>query len=318
MTNNELAIAKKDVVDVVENKVQDFMKRGELQLPENYSPHNAMKSAWLTLQEVETSDRKPALSACSKNSIANALLDMVVQGLNPSKNQCYFIPYGNKLICQRSYFGTMAVAKMVDPSIEEIVAEVVYEGDTLKYKIEKGKKVIAEHLQELESVDSGKVKAAYCMVIDTNGEVKKTEIMTMEEIKKSWGMSKMKPLDDKGNVKASSTHGKFTADMCKRTVINKTVKPIINSSSDSHLLLEHFNRADEERAEEDIAQEIEENANSEVLDIEAEVVSNEVDGDSQQENTQTEAPENEEKEEAEEAPAESEPKQQTIDNEPNF
>ena len=309
MTNNELAIAKKDVVDVVENKVQDFLKRGELQLPPDYSPHNAMKSAWLTLQEVETSDRKPALSVCSKNSIANALLDMVVQGLNPSKNQCYFIPYGKKLICQRSYFGTMAVAKLVDPTIEEIVAEVVYEGDTLKYKIERGKKIIAEHLQEIENIDSKNIKAAYCIVIDTNGEVKKTEIMTMDEIKKSWGMSKMKPLDDKGNVKASSTHGKFMADMCKRTVINKTVKPIINSSSDSHLLLEHFNRADEERAEEDIAQEIDENANSVTIDIDSIDVSTEDD---------SEIEEEEEEEEAEEAPAESKPKQQSIENEEDF
>ncbi len=269
MSKDQLALIKKDTVDVVAERVRAFQEKGELCLPENYSPENAMKSAWLLLQETETRDKKPVLAACTKNSIANSLLDMVVQGLNPAKNQCYFIPYGDKLSCQRSYFGTMAVAKMVNPSIKEIVAEVVYEGDTLKYKIDRGKKVIAEHMQELENVDSSKIKAAYCMVIDHEGQVVSTEIMTMEQIKQAWRQSKMSPLDEKGNVKSSSTHGKFTAEMAKRTVINKTCKPIVNASSDSHLFRKSFNRADEVRAEEDIAQEIEDNANSETIDIEA-------------------------------------------------
>ncbi len=72
-----------------------------------------MKSAWLILQAAVDKDKKPVLEVCSKNSIANALLDMVVQGLNPAKKQCYFIAYGNGLACQRSYFGTMAVTKQV-------------------------------------------------------------------------------------------------------------------------------------------------------------------------------------------------------------
>ena len=44
---NTLALIKKDVVDVVGKKVQEFVSRGELHLPPNYSVENAMKSAWL-------------------------------------------------------------------------------------------------------------------------------------------------------------------------------------------------------------------------------------------------------------------------------
>lgn len=264
---NQLALLKKDTVDVVANRIRQFQEKGELHLPANYSPENAMKSAWLILQSTLDRDKKPVLQVCTKDSIANALLDMVVQGLNPAKKQGYFIAYGKQLVFQRSYFGTMALAKQVDDTIQDIIAEVVYEGDTFKYRINRGKKEVTEHEQSLENVNGQKIKAAYCIIIDKNGEVKRTEIMTIDEIKQAWRQSQMKPVDEKGNIKADSTHGKFTAEMCKKTVINKACKAIINSSSDSHLFKQSFNRTSEVIAEEEMAQEIAEQANGEVIDI---------------------------------------------------
>jgi recombination protein RecT len=267
-----LAIMKKDVVDVVEARVRQFKQSGELQFPANYSPENAMKSAWLTLQGISDRNGKPALEVCTKDSVANSLLDMVVQGLTPAKKQGYFIVYGNKLVFQRSYFGTMAVAKQVDSSIEDIFAEVVYEGDAFKYRINRGKKEITEHEQALENINGGKIKAAYCLIVNKDGEVKRTEIMTMDEIKQAWKQSQMRPVDEKGNIKAGSTHDKFTAEMCKKTVINRACKAIINSSSDSNLFKRSFNRADEIATEEKVEQEIIENANGDIIDIAPEVV----------------------------------------------
>lgn len=264
---NQLALLKKDTVDVVANRIRQFQEKGELHLPANYSPENAMKSAWLILQSTLDRDKKPVLQVCTKDSIANALLDMVVQGLNPAKKQGYFIAYGKQLVFQRSYFGTMALAKQVDDTIQDIIAEVVYDGDTFKYRINRGKKEVTEHEQSLENVNGQKIKAAYCIIIDKNGEVKRTEIMTIDEIKQAWRQSQMKPVDEKGNIKADSTHGKFTAEMCKKTVINKACKAIINSSSDSHLFKQSFNRTSEVIAEEEMAQEIAEQANGEVIDI---------------------------------------------------
>jgi len=72
-------------------------------------------------------------------------------------------------------------------------------------------------------------------------------------------------------VKESSTHGKFTADMAMKTVINKTCKAIINSSSDNALLLETMKRNDELADRASAEAEIEALANTgEVLEIEAE------------------------------------------------
>lgn len=266
--NNSLALIKQNTVDVVANRVRQFQANKELHLPANYSPDNAMKSAWLILQELKDKNDKLALQTCTSASIANSLLDMVVQGLNPAKKQCYFIAYGKNLVCQRSYFGTMALAKQVDSRIDDIVAEVVYQGDKLTYKIVKGKKVVTDHEQSLENINGGKIIAAYCMVLDKNGEVMRCEIQTMGQIKQAWKQSRKKPVDDNDNIKAGSTHGKFTAEMAMKTVINKTCKPIINSSADNHLLIESARRAEETIDEAEFAEEVEEHANGEVIDVE--------------------------------------------------
>jgi len=264
----QLEIVKKSVVDVVKHKVNEFITSGELFLPKNYSPDNAMKAAWLILQSTVDKDGRRALEICTRDSIANALLDMVVQGLNPLKKQNYFIVYGKTLTCQRSYFGSMAVAQMVDPRISEFAYAVVYEGDTFKYGIKLGKKTVTEHEQDIQNVDKKKIIAAYCIALDKEGNPFRTEIMTIDEIKQAWKQSKMNPIDDKGNVKENSTHGKFSADMALKTVINKCCKAIINASSDNALLLDKINR-NEDLADRAAAEaEIEEEANSgDVIDI---------------------------------------------------
>jgi recombination protein RecT len=83
--SNQLQLIKKDVVDVVENKIKEFKQKGEIYFPPNYSPGNAMKSAWLILQETQDKNGNLVLEACDRNTVANALLDMVVQGLSPAK-----------------------------------------------------------------------------------------------------------------------------------------------------------------------------------------------------------------------------------------
>jgi recombination protein RecT len=259
-------LVKRETIDIVTARVKQFQNNGELFFPPNYSPENALKSAWLMLQEVQDKNYKPALQVCTKESIANALLSMVVQGLNPDKKQCYFIVYGNKLQMQRSYFGSMTVAKAVDPDIEEIYADVVYEGDGFKYSKVRGRTTIVEHTQTIENVKKDKIIAAYCMVLYKSGKEEST-IMTFDEIKQAWKQSKMGVFDDKGNLKSGGTHDKFTAEMCKKTVINRACKPIINSSDDSNLMARFAKQEYSEMAEADAEEEILDNANTEYIDV---------------------------------------------------
>jgi recombination protein RecT len=264
---NTLALIKKDVVDVVGKKVQEFVSRGELHLPPNYSVENAMKSAWLILQNTFDKDKRPVLQVCTKDSIANSLLDMAVQGLNPAKKQGYFIAYGKQLVFQRSYFGTMAVTKRA-AGAKDIFAEVVYKGDEFEYSIQRGNKIITKHVQKVENVDPGNIVAAYCTIV-FDDDRQFTDIMTWPEIQKAWSKSKMNP------DKEGSTHKEFAQEMARKTVINRACKRYLNSSDDGSLLMYHVNRADEVAAEAEVEAEIEENANQELIDVDYEVMDEE-------------------------------------------
>ena len=268
MAETALAQVKNETVNSVMVRVSDLQKAGRLKFPPNYSPENALYSAYLTLQQTLNRDKQPVLTACSKESVANTLLDMVVQGLNPSKKQCYFIAYGQQLTCHRSYFGTMAVAKRVTGAVE-INAEVVYEGDTFRFTIERGNTKVIEHGRTLESIDKAKIVAAYCTVVLPDREY--TQIMSLAQIHQAWTKSQNNPIGDGGQVKAGSVHGQFTEEMAKKTVTNRTCKALINSSMDDSLdlVIEHMNRADDAVEEAQFAEEVRVNANTgEILDAE--------------------------------------------------
>jgi recombination protein RecT len=266
-----LAINQNSLVDIVGAKVNQWITQGQIALPSDYSVENAMRFAYLALQDVKDKDGRAALEVCSKDSIVNALLTMAVQGLSVGKIQGYFLVYAGKLAFQRSYFGTMAVTKMVQPKIDDFNFAVVYQGDKFKYGIKLGKKAVTEHEQDIGNVDKTKIVAAYAIALDQAGEMWKTEIMTLEEIHQSWKQSKQNPFDEKGNVKVGTVHQKFTADMCLRTVINKLCKPIINTSTDKALLLDMIKRSEELSDAAAVQEEIDENANKgPVIDVTAE------------------------------------------------
>lgn len=241
--SNQLVKANAKLVDDVALKINTFVEGGELVLPSSYIASNALKSALLMLQEIKDNNKKPVLESCSKESIANALLDMAVQGLNPLKSQCYFIPYGGKLQLQRSYFGDIVAAKRVDARIGDIVAMCVYEGDDFQFEIINGQRVITKHGQSLGNIDNNKIVGAYAVVNDIEGNAIHTEIMSFTEIKQAWNMGFNGPGLDKLNPK--STHAKFTQEMSKKTVIKRAVKLLMKASDDSSLVSDAFHRTDE-------------------------------------------------------------------------
>lgn len=228
--NNEKTSIQKfeNISEQVLSRIEQFQKDGSMILPKNYSVENHMKSAWLVLQEVEDKEHHKALQICTKESIANSLLDMVLQGLSVSKKQGYFIVYGNKLIFQRSYFGTIALAKRTGGIVSEPVANVIYDGDDFQYEIDpKTAKVsIIKHSQKLENIDNAKIKGAYALVTLADGTTQVT-IMSMQQIRAAWGQGATK-----GN---SPAHKNFAEEMAKKTVIGRACKVIINSSDDAWL-----------------------------------------------------------------------------------
>lgn len=268
MTNkNEVLVKNQKMGDNVLARVKSLATQGDLKFPENYSPENAMKSAMLALQDLKGSKKygyKPALEFANPNSIANALMDMVVQGLNPAKNQGYFIMYGDKVQFQRSYLGTMAVTRRVTGA-KEINAEVIFEGDEVKYKTKNGKIVDLEHSQSFGNRDSKKIIGAYATVVFEDESKNYTEIMNFEEIEEAWKQSQMV---SEGIFKEDGAHRRFPQEMAKKTVINRACKKLLNSSDDSSLLSSEIKNRDNRQRKEILDAEEETNANQELLEFE--------------------------------------------------
>ena len=222
------------VVDSTLAKIDDFQRKGELSLPSDYNAGNALNAAYLKLQETKDKNGKPATAVCTPASVAMALLDMVVQGLDPAKNQCYFVVYGDQLTLMRSYQGTMMAAKRFG-GVQNVFAQVVYADDVFEYEIipATGVKRIKKHQQTLANVSNDKIIAAYASVVLEDGTVYQ-EIMTMDEIQKAWGQGAQKG--------ESPAHKKFAQEMAKKTVINRACKNFVNTSTDSTVLADSFNR----------------------------------------------------------------------------
>jgi recombination protein RecT len=253
--NQVTVIQEKNITDNVLNRINKMQAEGSLQIPDNYSPQNALKAAYLILTEQKTKDGKPVLQACTQESIANALLEMVTQGLNPMKQQCYFIPYGNKLNFQRSYLGTIAITKRI-PGVKDIKAYPLYKGDEFEteFDVLTGKLKIKSYKPKMENVSHENLIGAFALIIGEN-EILHLEVMTMEQIKAAWNQGQMKG--------KSPAHINFTEEMAKKTVINRACKMYANTTDDSDIFAQMLNKTSTE-----VEMEIEANANKEVLDFE--------------------------------------------------
>ena len=221
MTNE---LTQKQVTSNVATRIEAMKGEGLLIAP-NYSVSNALSSAYYALKNSSSGN---LLEKCTPDSVYNALLDMVVQGLSPAKTQCYFIPYGNKATLERSYFGTMKVVKQLS-TVKDIYAKIIYEGDEFEAEVVDGRWKFVSHKSSWKN-QNNPIEGAYCVIEKTDGE-KILTIMTKEEIDVSWSQSKNK-----------SVQNKFPQEMAKRTIIERAAKDFFNTSDDSDLFIDAVNR----------------------------------------------------------------------------
>ncbi len=271
MEQTQLSNAKRIGIDnkAVEGlmvQLKDKQKKG-LKFPANYSVENALNSAYLMLKQAVDKNDKPLLEVCTQDSIINSLMSMATQGLNPIKKQCYFVAMGSKCTLMPSYFGTLAVTKRVTNVVGEPVANIIYKGDVFEYEYDvmTGEKKITKHEQKLENIDNGNILGAYAIIRTEHQTI--VEIMNINQIKSSWGM---------GAAKGSSpAHNKFSEEMCKKTVLNRACKQLVNSSDDSSIMgdevIQEFNNTVDndviDSTAVEVNEEIESKANHEVMEF---------------------------------------------------
>ena len=211
-----------ETVSAVLANIQSKQESGELVLPTNYHVGNALKSAWLYLQSIENGRGIKAIDTCTRESICNCLLEMCVRGEYPMKH-CYFIPCGNKLSYWERYTGVLMRAKR-DSDIVNVYAQIIYENDDFVYTVDEfGRYQLVSHKTSIDNIDNSKIKGAYAIIEYKNGD-KQLEVMTMQQIVRSW---------EQGSMKGNGTpHKAFTDQMCKRTIIRRACKVSLDSAPD--------------------------------------------------------------------------------------
>lgn len=228
MENNKLQTQQlpKSISDSVLQRVTQFREAGELRLPPDYSPENALKAAHLVLLETKNKDGKPALEVCSKESIANALLKMIVLGLSVMKKQCDFIVRGTQLCCDPEYTGNIALA-MRYGGLKHHKGNAIFAGDDFKFEVGvDGRRKLIHHKQSLESI-GGDVIGAY-VTYELEDGTQDMEIMNITQIRNSWMQGAAKG--------GSMAHKNFTDQMAIKTVYNRMTKLLIRASNDAPLM----------------------------------------------------------------------------------
>lgn len=268
-TEKAVAVKEKDISKLVLERIAILEASGELSLPKDYNAANALKGAWLHLQDTIDKNGKSAIEVCTDLSISRALSKMVTNGLSVVKNQCYLVVYGDQLTCQDSYFGNYARAKR-ECGVIDAIGQVVYEGDKDGFKYETDLRTnnikILAHPQNIDNIDNNKIAGAYATIFFSDGR-KKTTVMSMAQIRENWLF---------GHAKGNSLAHKRTPDqMAIRTVLNRALKLELNSSDDSHLV--------------NINQRKEENTDVETIDMEATVVEEEAKTNSVKEGAENES-----------------------------
>ena len=227
--------------------VSNTMEERQIAYPSGYAVRNGMMSAMLAIQSAKDSSGKPALQVVKKDSITKFLLEVVQHGLYANKTHFYPVVFGDQLVLLTSYMGEAYKLKQNDKNVKDVFAQVVYEKDKFSYDVRHGYKIITKHEQELENIDNTKIRAAYATVIYKDG-TEVSEIMTLDQIKKSWSM---------GQAKGESKAHKLAPDeMCKKTVIRRIAK-MLNAINNDSL----FDQAEE------IEEDHDSKANQDIIDI---------------------------------------------------
>lgn len=251
---------KMEMTEYVQAKIDGWVKDNSLVVPPGYAIGNAIQAAYLKLLAIKDKNGAPVLASCEKHSIAQAMENMCIQGLSVDKNQGYFIAYGNQLQFQRSYFGTIAVAKRM-AGVIGVQPQMILKGDEVEIEIINGELRVTNHkpLKYLErEVTYDNFIGAYCIVKLKNGGIK-WEVMTRSQILAAWSKSPSQ----------QAVHHAFPDQMAMKTVISRALKILINTSDDYPILVNAFNESGYVDGEDDDTPVLEDSAFTELVDADS-------------------------------------------------
>lgn len=203
------------------NYANDYVRTNHVIVSKTYDLPTAMNNLFLQLVQTTDKNDKPALEVCSKESIQEAIMTCINKELDVGKKQGYFIVYNGNLTFQPSYFGNVKQAKSV--SNVRIVSNVIRDGEEAELETRVDGTIIVRHKPNIKCLNN-KIIAVYAVATDIDtGRVDNSDIMSVEEAKKSW-------LKSQNGCKVGK---EFEHEMLRRTIENRLAKHYINKADDS-------------------------------------------------------------------------------------
>lgn len=222
-TQQRQVAASNDIGEQIIRRISELSNSG-LVMPKDFSFATAIKMTMIRISELKDKNGKSALEVCTKESIANSLLKMCLQGLNCGLNQCYPIVRGNQLCIDPSYFGKVLMVKRIYPNWEP-KPHVIRKDDEFELAIdnETGLTRLIKHKTSLENFDKDFI-GAYIYIPTATGDLD-LYVMTAKQIKSAWA---------KSSSTTQATHKAFDEKMIGKTIINSACNMIINSTPSTY------------------------------------------------------------------------------------
>lgn len=227
MTNE---IAKKEETQITASREQQvLMPIAESYLKmfpemENQKVKQNVISMALKLSEVKDKAGRKALDVCTKESIMQVAQEIIIKGLDLTKNQGALLVRGDKLILQSQYQGNVTRALELNPFLDHFNFVPIYKADKVEVKIlPDGKINIATHETCFSNIGNANLIGGYVRAVKKDGSVYMTEIMTMEQIKIAWS---------KSSNPSQDVHKQFPIKMVRKTILNSICSWLINTTGE--------------------------------------------------------------------------------------
>ena len=208
-----------------QNGIMDFatnyVRGNNIILSPNYDMPRAMSNLYLNLIQVQDKNGRSVLETCTMESIQEAIIHCINKELNVGRKQAWFIPYNGKLVLQSSYFGNVKEARSLRRI--NINSQVIRDGEQIEMESRVDGSLIIKHKPNFKCINN-KIIGAYAVGTNIDsGRVDNSDIMSIEEIKKSWAKSQ----------NGGRTAKEFEHEFARKTVENRLAKHYINKADDS-------------------------------------------------------------------------------------
>lgn len=249
--------------EVANNRDFSVVLSGEINRVQEALPQDFNKARFIQ-NCIAVLNEKPELQKYGAVQLKSCLVKGAYLGLDFYSQECYLVPFGDKLTFMPGYKGDMKLAKKYSiRPIKDIYAKLVREGDEFEEVIERGEQTINF---KPKPFNDGNIIGAFAVVLYKDGGME-YDSMSLADLENTRNQSK---------AKNSPAWKNFTGQMYKKTVLHRLCNTI-ELDMDARQRELYMSGMEIETDERELAhREITENENSEPFDVdEGEVVDSE-------------------------------------------